>query len=250
MDISYFKGAEMNKVKEKFNVVVIYGINHKGSTYNIVQELLKNFKNPTVTEVFLTSDKIQFCNGCYSCIFKGEEKCPHYESLKPIIASMLESKLIILASPCYVYDVTGQMKAFLDHLAYLWMPHRPDERMFKKIGVVISTAAGGGAKNTNKTMKKTLNFMGVSKVFSYSANVAACSWQGIKDEKKEKIEKDISSLSEKVEKLIGKGDKLGTSLFVKFIFTLMRGAHKKDKGDSKDRIHWEEEGWLHSKRPW
>jgi len=240
----------MNQEKSKIKVVVIYGINHKGSTYNIVQELLKNFTNINLTEIFLANDKIQFCNGCYSCIFKGEEKCPHYESLKPIIASMVEAKVIILASPCYVYDVTGQMKTFLDHLAYLWMPHRPDERMFKKIGVVISTAAGGGAKRTNKTMKKTLNFMGVSKVYSYSANVAACSWQGVKDKKKDKIEKDIISLSQKVEKLIGKGDKLGASLFVKFIFTLMRGAHKKNQVDSKDREHWEKNGWLHSKRPW
>jgi len=233
-----------------FNVVVIYGINHKGSTYNIVQELLKKFKNPIVTEFFLTSDKIQFCNGCYSCIFKGEEKCPHYESVKPIIASMLEAKIIILASPCYVYDVTGQMKTFLDHLAYLWMPHRPDGRMFKKIGVAISTAAGGGAKNTNKTMKKTLNFMGISKVYSYSTNVAACSWKDVKNAKKDKIQKDMISLNHKIEKLIAKDDNLKASLFVKFIFMLMRAAHKKNKNDSKDRAHWEKIGWLNDKRPW
>jgi len=240
----------MIKKVDRFNVVVIYGINHKGSTYNIAQELLNNFKNANVTEFFLTGDKIQFCNGCYSCIFKGEEKCPHYESLKPIIASMLEAKLIILASPCYVYDVTGQLKSFLDHLAYLWMPHRPDERMFKKIGVVISTAAGGGAKRTNKTMKKTLNFMGISKVYSYSANVAACSWKDVKDKKKDKVKNDMISLNRKIEKLIEKDDKLKTNLFVKFIFMLMRAAHKKNKDDSKDKAHWEKNGWLNGKRPW
>ena len=240
----------MIKEGDRFDVVTIYGINHKGSTYNIVQEFLKNFKNVNVTEFFLTNDKIQFCNGCYSCIFKGEEKCSHYEDLKPLIASMLEAKLIILASPCYVYDVTGQMKTFLDHLAYLWMPHRPDERMFKKVGVVISTAAGGGAKRTNKTMKKTLNFMGVSKVYSYSTNVAACSWKGVKDSKKEKVKKDMISLNHKIEKNLGKGDKLRASSFVKFIFMLMRLTHKKNKWDSKDRDHWEKNGWLNDERPW
>ena len=31
----------------------------------------------------------------------------------------------------YVFHATGAMKAFLDHLAYRWMPHRPAPEMFE-----------------------------------------------------------------------------------------------------------------------
>lgn len=36
----------------------------------------------------------------------------------------------------------GSMKAFLDHYGYRWMVHRPEEKMFRKQAVCISTAAG------------------------------------------------------------------------------------------------------------
>ena len=48
----------------------------------------------------------------------------------------MEADLIILASPVYVYHVTGAMKALLDHYGYMWMAHRPEEAMFKKTGTL------------------------------------------------------------------------------------------------------------------
>lgn len=53
------------------------------------------------------------------------------------------------------------MKAFLDHYGYRWMVHRPEESMFRKQGVCISTAAGAGLKSTNKDMADSLFFWGV-----------------------------------------------------------------------------------------
>ncbi len=64
-------------------------------------------------------------------------------------SAMDEADVIILASPVYVYHSTGAMKAFLDHYGYRWMVHSPEESMFKKQGVCISTAAGAGMKSTN-----------------------------------------------------------------------------------------------------
>ena len=43
---------------------------------------------------------------------ESEKKCPHYEKIKPLTAAMDEADVIILASPVYVYHVTGAMKAF------------------------------------------------------------------------------------------------------------------------------------------
>ncbi|HEY8391580.1 MAG TPA: NAD(P)H-dependent oxidoreductase, partial [Capillibacterium sp.] len=45
-----------------------------------------------------------------------------------------------------VLGMTGQLKTFLDHMGYRWLPHRPHPQMFRKIGLAVSTAAGAGAK--------------------------------------------------------------------------------------------------------
>ena len=53
------------------------------------------------------------------------------------------------------------MKAFLDHYGYRWMLHRPEESMFHKQAVCISTAAGAGMKSTNKDMADSFFYWGV-----------------------------------------------------------------------------------------
>lgn len=60
--------------------------------------------------------------------------------------------LIILASPVYVMQATGSVKAFLDYYGYRWMSHRLNEAMFSKQGVCISTASGSGMKHALKVM--------------------------------------------------------------------------------------------------
>jgi hypothetical protein len=53
------------------------------------------------------------------------------------------------------------MKVFLDHFANMWVVHRPEEKMFKKQGVVIATAAGPVYAKTLGEMKDSLDFWGV-----------------------------------------------------------------------------------------
>lgn len=57
------------------------------------------------------------------------------------------------------------MKAFLDHYGWRWMVHRPEERMFSKQAVCISTAAGGGMKSTVKDMADSTFFWGCAKTY-------------------------------------------------------------------------------------
>ena len=132
-------------------IAMIHGQNHRGSTYHIGAMLAEKLGGE-VTEFFLPRDFGEFCVGCNSCFMKAKEKCPHYEKLIPINKAIKEADVIILTSPVYVYHVTGPMKAWLDHYGHQWMVHRPDERMFTKQAVCISTAAGKGTKSTNQDM--------------------------------------------------------------------------------------------------
>ena len=129
-------------------ITIIHGQSHKGSTYHIARMLAEKLGD-NITEFFLPRDFGTFCVGCTNCFEKAENMCPHYEALKPITEALDRADVIILASPVYVYHVTGAMKNFLDHYGYRWMVHRPEERMFRKQAVCISTAAGGGMKRQN-----------------------------------------------------------------------------------------------------
>lgn len=117
-------------------IVIINGQNHKGSTNHIAVSLA-NKVGGEIKEFFLPRDFNEFCLGCTSCFMKNENTCPHYEKLKPITDALLESDLIILASPVYVFHASGAMKSLLDHYGYMWMAHRPEESMFKKQGIAI-----------------------------------------------------------------------------------------------------------------
>lgn len=226
-------------------IVVIHGQSHKGSTYHIARMLVDKLEGE-VKEFFLPRDFGEFCVGCTSCFMKTETMCPHYEKLKPLTEAMDEADVIVLASPVYVYHVTGAMKAFLDHYGYRWMVHRPEERMFKMQGVCISTAAGAGMKSTNKDMADSLFFWGVAKTYNCGLAVRATSWNEINEKTKNKIERKTTILANKIRKNCGK---VRPSLKARGFF-LMMSLVQKSGWNQTDSLYWKEKGWTEKKRPW
>ncbi len=60
--------------------VVIYGQNHKGSTYHIARQLAEKI-GEDIIEFFLPRDFGEFCVGCTNCFIISETRCPHYQAL-------------------------------------------------------------------------------------------------------------------------------------------------------------------------
>lgn len=230
-------------------IVVFHGQMHRGSTYNITKLFLDSMadKATQITEFFLPKDGPTFCVGCFNCFLKGEGFCPHVVAIEPLVQAIIEADLLIFESPCYVYGMTGQLKTFMDHLAYLWMPHRPHLSMFRKVGLVISTAAGAGAKQVTKNLKQNLFYWGVPKTFRYSANVGASSWETVNPKKKRRIEEQVSRLAPKIVKSVGKTK---PGLTTKVIFRVMRLSQKANNWNPVDKDYWQHNGWLKKTRPW
>ena len=226
-------------------IAVIYGQNHKGSTYHIAR-MLTDKLGGEVKDFFLPRDFGEFCVGCTSCFMKTETMCPHYEKLKPLTEALDEADVIVLASPVYVYHATGAMKAFLDHYGYRWMVHRPEEKMFKKQGVCISTAAGAGMKSTNKDMADSLFFWGVAKIYNYGIAVRATSWNTVSEKTRSSIEKRTTALAKQIQKNYGNEK---PSLKTKGFFLIMRLMQKSGWNEA-DKLYWKEKGWTGKKRPW
>lgn len=226
-------------------ITVIHGQSHKGSTYHIAHSLAEKLDGE-ITEIFLPGDFGDFCVGCTACFTESETKCPHYKKLSPITMAIDEADVLIFASPVYVYHATGAMKALLDHYGWRWMVHRPEERMFSKQAVCISTAAGAGMKSTNRDMADSAFWWGVAKTYKYGVAVAETSWERVGEKKKQRVEKQISALARKISKKQGH---VKPSFKTKLFFTVMRQMQKRCRNKA-DTDYWNAKGWTEKARPW
>ncbi len=107
-------------------ILALIGGSKFGNTNRAATYFCKNLIEHTGCEIeyiYPADYKIDFCVGCHNCIFLGETKCPHHTQYAPIEKKLMEADGVILASPGYMFSVTGVLKNFLDHVAYNC--HRP-----------------------------------------------------------------------------------------------------------------------------
>ncbi len=226
-------------------IVLIHGQNHKGSTYHIGKMLAEQFAGSEVQEFFLPRDLEHFCIGCYSCI-ESEEKCPFYDEKNQIMCAVESADLLIFTTPTYCMRVSAPMKSFIDLTFTYWMSHKPRACMFSKKAVVISTAAGTGAKSAVKDITNTLFYWGIPYVKGYGIAVQAMNWSQIADKKKDKINSDMQKLARKISK-----QKLRVGIKTKFMFHIMRMMQRNNMGSGEaEKTYWNEQGWLDKERPW
>lgn len=233
------------------NITILHGQMHKGSTYHITEllktALVESHEDAKVEEFFLPKDGPSFCIGCFQCIQKGASHCPEEKKVQPIIRGIMEGDIILVDSPTYVMEMSGQLKTMFDHMAYMWMSHRPEGGMFSKTVISISTSAGAGHKNVVKSMNRQFFYLGVSQRYRLAYGVGAMKWDDVKPALKDKIAKDIAKTAEKINKDYARKH---YSPKVKGFFLVMRMMQRGNNWMPKDRQHWEDMGWLDKKRPW
>jgi multimeric flavodoxin WrbA len=229
-------------------MVIIHGSPRKGNTYSLTQlfknELLKYGKIEFV-EYNMPTDLPEFCCGCMNCFIKGNEYCPHSKYTIPILDSILAADALIVTSPVYVSQVSGSIKNFLDHYAYLFMVHRPNEKMFTKKAFIISTTAGVGTKSVIKTISKSLVSWGINRIYSIGTALLSPEWETIKSKRKSKIEKKVKTKAKQFYKEI-----ISQKHHFPYIYTLMLYYISRlwmksyDENTSLDKRYWMEKGWL------
>ncbi len=226
-------------------IVLIHGQNHKGSSYHIGRMLADKLSGE-VTEFFLPKDLNHFCAGCYGCI-EDESRCPFYAEKSRIMEAVEQAELLIFTTPTYCMRASAPMKSFLDMTFTYWMIHKPRECMFEKRAVIISTAAGAGAKKATEDIAAALCYWGVPQIKKYGIAVQAMNWAGVSDAKKAKIEKDIGKLADK----LSRGGKPNVGIKTKMLFFAMRMMQKNNWGSGEnEKKYWQDKGWLDKKRPW
>lgn len=234
-------------------ITVINGTEKHGVTYRLKNIFLDRFKSAEITEYYLPKDCPSFCAGCTNCFMKGENTCKDFIYVNAIEKSLVEADLIVMTSPAYVMHATGAMKAFLDHLGYRWMPHRPAPEMFGKRAVIITQCLGAGAKSSAKDIKHSLSWWGISKIGVFSgALMNDIIWNKLPEKKRRKLTKKIDKLAVRFTE-IDYRKPARTTLITKIKFKFCRLIQKKVRKSGSaglDNEYWYNNGWLGKSRPW
>ncbi|MGH4052927.1 MAG: flavodoxin family protein [Clostridium sp.] len=121
-------------------VLGIVGSTRKnGNTSYLVEQTLKVMESKGVdTEmIFLGDYNISGCTGCEGC--KDTYKCVIKDDMQKIYPLILNSDAIVLGSPTYFYNITSDMKAFIERL-YCFQVFAEDDR---SVWSSINEAKGG-----------------------------------------------------------------------------------------------------------
>jgi multimeric flavodoxin WrbA len=89
----------------------------KGNTTVIVNEVLRGAKEAGAeTKIFnLNKLSIRGCQACYKCQ-TPEGKCVQKDDMAPLYDEIFSTDAVVIGSPVFMFQVTGQMKIFVDRL--------------------------------------------------------------------------------------------------------------------------------------
>ena len=111
----------------------------KGNTAALVKRALEKAKEEGIeTElIFLDDYTIADCTGCEGC--KDTYRCVINDDMQKIYPLLLESDAIILGSPTYFYNLSADVKAFIDR-CYCFDVFAEDDR---SVWLSINEVLGG-----------------------------------------------------------------------------------------------------------
>lgn len=91
-----------------------------GNTSVILEEYLEGVKNqnpsPQIETIYLQSKNIQYCKGCNACQQSPQSPCIIEDDITKILKSVEKADVLVFATPVYVFNMSGQLKTFLDRL--------------------------------------------------------------------------------------------------------------------------------------
>jgi multimeric flavodoxin WrbA len=217
---------------------------------DLFRQGLSRYGEVQLREIVLPKDMPDLCVGCFSCFYQGEQTCPHSEKVSRVVKAMEEADLIIMTSPVYACDITANLKTLLDHLSFMWLSHRPNPKMFHKAALTIATTAGAGLSHTTKTMKNSLSFWGIKKIYTFKKAVAAMKRDDVTPKNKARIEKTVAKQVKRIYKTVQNMDHIRYPFLKKMMFRIMRGIQISNNWNPRDRKYWEDLGWLGKVRPY
>ncbi|MBU3947861.1 MAG: flavodoxin family protein [Proteobacteria bacterium] len=139
----------------------------KGNTARLLNEVIKGAENMGAENetIFLLGDLVLPCRGCDKCHVKGY--CFQKDKYEEIKLKILKADGLILASPNYIFNVSAQLKSFMDRCCGVL--HCME--FYGKYGASIVTSGGGNEKPIADYMNYFLITTGIRPVGSIWATM-------------------------------------------------------------------------------
>lgn len=119
---------------------IVGSMRRKGNTAILVQESLLGAEElgAEVALLHLSDREIAFCDGCESCVQTGE--CSIADDMQPLYDQLLAADGIILGTPVYFWNVSAQLKTFMDRTYAL----QHQRKLRNKVGGIVVVAERAG----------------------------------------------------------------------------------------------------------
>ena len=132
-----------------------------GSTSILLEKVRQGLlRNGYETKTYCLGDmSINYCKGCKHCYETGE--CLIRDDMDIIMGELADSDLLVIGTPSYWGDVTGQMKVFFDR-STPYCDTNPSLRFVSKmkIGLAIAVRTGTSDDETNGILDKIEHYFG------------------------------------------------------------------------------------------
>jgi multimeric flavodoxin WrbA len=154
------------KEKMSRSILVVTGSPRAGSTSNyLADEVIRKLEiaGNRVERVSVKDADIRPCIACDSCRKEGNEFCIYKDGMKPLYPKIVACDAILLTSPVYWFNVSAQIKAFVDRLYGLNI-EKTKSLEGKKFGLIFSYGdtdpVGSGVINAIRSFKDMFAYTG------------------------------------------------------------------------------------------
>jgi multimeric flavodoxin WrbA len=131
-------------------VVVLGSPRPQGNSSTLTRSFLKaaGERGAEITEYFLNQMNFKGCQGCGGCKTKSQT-CILEDDLTPVLQAVRDADLLLLASPVYFGDLSGQLKCFFDRTYSCINPDFSMRMPPGKTAVIVLTQANPDPDNFN-----------------------------------------------------------------------------------------------------
>lgn len=129
-------------------VLILSGSPRKGGNSDLLcDEFMKGAieSGNDVEKIRVSEKNIGYCRACYACRDTG--KCVIKDDMAELLQKMIDSDVLVLASPVYFYSIDAQLKAVIDRTVARWTEVKNKELYY------IVTAAD----SENESAETTIN---------------------------------------------------------------------------------------------
>lgn len=106
-----------------------------------------------VQKIFLKDKSINYCKGCGYCTSNDYNGCSQKDDMSEILDLIINSDVIVMATPVYFYTMCGQLKTLIDRCCAKYTKIKNKEFYF------IMTAADGNKSCLNRTIEEFRGFL-------------------------------------------------------------------------------------------